>query len=46
MPIALKFASLLALLLLVGYGLLIEPHWVDVTRWQRQVGCPLAAALI
>ena len=38
MPIALKFASLLALLLLVGYGLLIEPHWVDVTRWQRQVG--------
>lgn len=34
----LKFLALLALLLPLGYGLLIEPHWVDVTRWQRQVG--------
>lgn len=34
----LKFTALLALLLPVGYGLLIEPHWVEVTRWQRQVG--------
>jgi predicted MPP superfamily phosphohydrolase len=38
MRIVLKFTALLALLLPVGYGLFIEPHWVDVTRWQRQVG--------
>ena len=34
----LKFLALLALLLPLGYGLLIEPHWIEVTRWQRQVG--------
>ena len=34
----LKLIALLALILPAGYGLLIEPNWVEVTRWQRQVG--------
>ena len=38
MSYVLKLLALLALILPAGYGLLIEPNWVEVTRWQRQVG--------
>lgn len=38
MSYALKILALLALLLPMGYGLFIEPSWVEVTRWKRDVG--------
>ena len=34
----LKTIVLLSVILPIGYGVLIEPHWIEVVRWQREVG--------